>query len=131
MANPPSTMAVRPRRARALELDAPEGHILVTRSRYGRTEAVIDQKVHVKPFEVEPAYVRVGGAITNNLGDYNSAKVDVSVSLPCYPEASEIARCYEYASSLVDAFITREKMLATDPNATPETLPPIPNLPTA
>lgn len=69
------------------------------------------------------------GGTTKNLGDFNSARVDVMVELPCYPEASEIARAYEFASQLVDAFITRETIIATDPNMTPATLPPIPFLP--
>jgi len=123
---PPVRVRQRPRRQ--LELAAPEGHVKATRASYGQTIETTEA-IYVKPFEVDPARVRVTGGCTKNMGDFNSARVDVMVELPCYPEPTEIARAYEFASQLVDAFIQRETMLATDPNATAATLPPIPFLP--
>ena len=40
-------------------------------------------------FEVDPAYVSVKKGRTINLGDYCSARFDVSVMLPCYIEDVE------------------------------------------
>jgi len=56
----------------------------------------------------DPAYVRVDGGITKNLGDYNSAKIGVSVSLPCLPDEKSIRECYAKASALVDEFMDEE-----------------------
>ena len=46
-----------------------------------------------------PAYVKVGAGMTINLGDFNSLRIDVSVSLPCLPE--EIDECQILASDWV------------------------------
>jgi len=59
-----------------------------------------------------PAYVRVDGGLTKNLGDYNSAKVGVSVSLPCLPDEASLRKCYADASKLVDEFMDAEYKLA-------------------
>jgi hypothetical protein len=55
-----------------------------------------------------PAYVRVGGGITKNLGDFNSLRVDISVSLPCPPNEEAINTAYTSASSIVDTLISQE-----------------------
>ena len=55
-----------------------------------------------------PAYVRVDGGLTKNLGDYNSAKVGVSVSMPCEPNEKSVRKCYEKTSKLVDEFMDEE-----------------------
>jgi hypothetical protein len=41
---------------------------------------------------VQPARVRVGGSVTRNLGDFNSARVEVMMELPCLPEIGEMRR---------------------------------------
>lgn len=43
-----------------------------------------EEEIHV--FTSDPAYVRVNAGVTRNLGDYESLRVDVSISKPCYPE---------------------------------------------
>lgn len=40
----------------------------------------------VRRFASEPAYVRVNAGSTKNLGNYESLRVDVSITVPCYPE---------------------------------------------
>lgn len=97
----------RTREARPLDLDASQGTILVTRSAYGTTQES-GETVSVPIFHTSPARVRVVGSVTRNLGDYNSARVEVMIEVPCYPEESEITRAYDYASSLVDRFIPQE-----------------------
>lgn len=44
----------------------------------------------VKEFKTEPAYVRVGAGVTKNMGDYESLRVDVSISAPCYREDVDV-----------------------------------------
>ena len=85
------------------------GQINVSRMVYGQ-ETMSSETISVPVLRgIEPARVRVGGSLTINLGNYQSAKVDVSVELPCLPEASEIQRAYLEASRLTDDFIRREK----------------------
>lgn len=40
----------------------------------------------VRRFKVEPAFVRVSSGTTKNLGNYESMRIDVSITLPCYAE---------------------------------------------
>lgn len=98
-----------------------EGTITVRRALYNMgnlTEVQRDdqERVRVQLFETDPGFVTVGGGVTRNLGDFNSAKVEVRVSLPCYPEASEVERCYQVASATVDDMIRRELELVGGPN---------------
>lgn len=41
---------------------------------------------NIEFFETEPAFVRVAAGQTVNLGDYESLRVDVAVTMPCYRE---------------------------------------------
>lgn len=56
----------------------------------------------------DPAYVSVGGGLTKNMGDYNSVKISVSVTLPCDPDEDSVRECYEKTSKLVDEFLDDE-----------------------
>lgn len=98
---------VRQRPARALDVESHEGTVLVKRTVYGETTET-EQKVRVPIFATQPARVRVLGSVTRNLGNYNSAKVEVMIDLPCYPEATEIDRTYNYISGLLDKYIPQE-----------------------
>lgn len=124
---PPSTSAVRTRRRtpptdqgsgqkppprRALQLDVPEAKLRVKRTVYGQ-DTEREEIIEVPAFHGPVAYVRVGGSVTKNLGDYNSAKVEVSISLPCYPTPEEIERTFRTASMTVDSTVTHELDVAT------------------
>jgi hypothetical protein len=105
---PTSVPMVRRRQPpRKLDLTGGEGTVTVLRTAYGQ-ERTATEHVRVPVFSTEPARVRVSGSVTRNLGDYNSARVEVTVELPCYPEDSEIRRTYEYASQLLDDLIPKE-----------------------
>lgn len=93
--------------ARPLELEVAEGTVLVRRAAYGQ-EVETKEALRVPIFHTTPARVRVTGSITRNLGDYNSARVEVMVEIPCYPEKSEIDRAYAFASEVVDQYIPVE-----------------------
>jgi len=108
-----SEVRVRARPARALEVDAPEGFILVRRTAYGAEQTTVET-VRVPIFHTAPARVRVQGGVTKNLGNYESARVDVMIELPCYPEASEIERTYAYASDLLDRLVPEQVEKATN-----------------
>jgi hypothetical protein len=65
-----------------------------------------DELISVHRFETEPAIVRVGFGLTINLGNYESARVDVSVAVPCYKEQVESA--LDELKSLVEKRIQDE-----------------------
>lgn len=109
------------------------GYVTVNRTRYGNhapIEAEARETVRVPVFGTAPARVRVSGSVTKNLGDFNSAKVEVSIDMPCLPEMSELHRVYEMLSAEVDDLCRRELALAIgDPNQiAPANEPPAPSL---
>lgn len=53
-------------------------------------------------------YVTVEGGLTKNLGDYNSARISVSVSLPCVPTIQGAREAYLKISELVDELMDEE-----------------------
>lgn len=66
------------------------GRIFVTRA-YGKegAEENEEKELPVRRFETTPAHVRASYGLTVNLGNYESARCDVSVTLPCYTEEIE------------------------------------------
>lgn len=65
---------------------------------------VIDEKneeeIEITPFEGEVARVGLDAAMTINIGNYQSAKVSVFLSVPCYPE--EVAEVYDAVKATVE-----------------------------
>ena len=59
----------------------------IRRKIYGEEEEELSDEVHV--FETEPAYVRATAGVTKNLGDFESLRLDVSITLPCYAEDAD------------------------------------------
>ena len=51
--------------------------------------AVGQARRRMMKFETDPAYVRVNAGVTKNLGNYESLRVDVSLTVPCYVEEME------------------------------------------
>jgi hypothetical protein len=58
--------------------------------------------------EKSMGFVTVEGGITKNLGDYNSARISVSVSLPCDPTVAGAKKAYTKISQLVDSLLAEE-----------------------
>jgi len=86
--------------------------IFVTRSikREGVEELSGDEDViAVHEFRTEPARVMVDYSLTMNLGNYESAKIGVSMQVPCYTE--EVDEAYAFAQSWVTARLEKEKQL--------------------
>lgn len=61
------------------------------------------------PPGVEPAFVRVAAGGTYNLGNFESMRLDVSVTLPCRPD--DIEGAYERASDFVSVKLGEEEGL--------------------
>ena len=64
----------------------------VTVSVYGEETNKLEE-MDIHSFETEPAYVRVNAGTTKNLGNFESLRIDVSISVPCYVEL--VGRTYE------------------------------------
>lgn len=64
------------------------------------------QEIEVNHFLTEPAKISCSKGRTVNLGNYESARVDVHVTLPTYVE--EIEDAYQQARSLIDEKISEE-----------------------
>lgn len=83
-----------------------------TRSRRERAGVPIegseveDQTTEIHKFTTDPAYVRVNAGVTKNLGNYESLRLDVSISRPCYVE--DIDRTYESLSTRVSEMLEEE-----------------------
>jgi len=61
----------------------------------------------VHAFETEPARVSVDYSLTMNLGNYESARIGVSVQVPCYKE--EMDDAFAFASAWVEQRIQEER----------------------
>jgi hypothetical protein len=61
----------------------------------------------VRKFETEPAFVKAGYGLTINLGNYESARCDVGVTLPCYVE--EITEAMKEAWKIAEEEIQKQR----------------------
>lgn len=69
-------------------------------------EEVVEETLEVHSFVTATANVSVEMGMTLNLGNYESARVTVSVSVPCYKE--EIEDAHEYARKWVESRVVSE-----------------------
>jgi len=67
-----------------------------------------EESVDVAPINDGEAYAKVkfGYGLTINLGNYESARIDVGVELPCLPAATDNA--FDKAREMVEKIITAE-----------------------
>lgn len=65
-----------------------------------------DTTLSVRTFVTQPAIVELGYGLTVNIGNYESARVDVKLSVPCYREESDAA--YEWARTWVEERVRKE-----------------------
>ena len=93
---------------RERQVEVVEGDIRVSRTLYGQMVERVE-KITVRRFLAEPAYVKVSGGLTMNLGDMQFARVDVAVTLPCYANADDLRGAKDFAAQLVDQFIGEEQ----------------------
>lgn len=65
--------------------------------------------IAIHQFVTEPAIVGANIGLTLNLGNYNAARIDVFVKVPCYKE--EIDEAYEFAQAWAEERIKKERDL--------------------
>lgn len=66
-----------------------------------------DTVMDVHKFVTEPAKITFELGVTMNMGDYESAKITVGVTIPCYKE--EMREAYAYARQIAESVISDEK----------------------
>ena len=66
----------------------------------------VDEVVEIRRFETTPAIVRRGYGLTLNQGNYESARIDVSVEVPCY--LADIAKADQWAAKFCEDRVTEE-----------------------
>lgn len=88
--------------------------IEVTKTVMKKTSTKVE-KIKVRPFVTEPAYVHVKFGAWINTGDFSGVKADVGVTLPCYKE--EIVDAFEQASKMADERLDQEieRMVPEEP----------------
>lgn len=110
-------MAERKRRKTKPNVEAKESVIRVIRTEQvfpggdpgqGEREDIRKETVDVDVHEFvsEPAYIRVGAGTTRNMGNYESLRVDIAITMPCYP--NEIDRVYPQVSDKVYDLLDEE-----------------------
>lgn len=77
----------------------------VTRTVLGKAQ-VKTEKIKVRPFITDTAYVSVKKGFTLSTGDYQSARVDIMVGMPCYVE--EVGEVFKRVTEVVEKLIDRE-----------------------
>jgi len=63
--------------------------------------------IAIHQFATDVANVSVEYALTMNLGNYESARISVSVTVPCYKE--EIDEAYEFAQAWAEQRLAKER----------------------
>jgi hypothetical protein len=87
-------------RTDAVQITTRDSIAEVRKTVFGKEE-VSNERVRIRPFISVPASISVKAGVTINLGNYESGRVDVMLTMPCYPE--EIDRVYEDVKSWVDS----------------------------
>lgn len=90
----------------SLEIQTREKIMEVRKTMFGKEE-VSQERIRIRPFVSNPASISVKAGITINLGNYESGRVDVMLTMPCYPE--EVDEVYEDVKSWVDSRVEHIK----------------------
>jgi hypothetical protein len=77
--------------------------VTTTVNKMDETEEVTKE---VEVFETDPAYVMVKAGVTRSLAQYESLRVDVSVSMPCYKEM--VQQTYDATAEMVADMLENE-----------------------
>jgi len=76
--------------------------------RSGKEEIIteVEEVIGIAKFESTPAMVTRGYGLTLNLGNYESARFDVSITMPCYPE--DVDACDKWAAAWAEERVQQE-----------------------
>ena len=78
------------RRRRTSEVTQAKGRTQITtvrvKSRNILSEETSESEFDAEVFQSDPAFIRVSHGVTKSIGDYESLRVDVAITMPCYRE---------------------------------------------
>lgn len=87
----------------------PDAYKYVSRVAYKEDEVLETTQIKVPDFQgVEVGRVTVSAHMTKNLGNYESAKIGIEVSLPCFPVQSEIVRVSDECQALIAELLNEQ-----------------------
>lgn len=98
------------------EVNAVAGRILVQKTvgrKKNATATDAEETIEADIFHAPHAMVSCGMGVTVNMGNYESCKVDVHVSIPCYP--AEVAQAYNKVRGWCEQVVRREIDLLKKP----------------
>lgn len=84
------------------EIEIRDAIMEVRKTVFGKEE-VSQERMRIRPFVTTPASISVKAGFTKNMGNYESMRVDVMATFPCYSE--EVDEAYEQVKDWVDARI--------------------------
>jgi len=87
---------------------AKTGKAFVTIQKTGSEDVTEESVVEVETFVTQPAVITLKYGVTKNLGQFESARVDVGISIPCYKERVDDA----FADA--DAWVTEKLKVCLD-----------------
>lgn len=87
------------------EIKRVDGRVTVTKTVFGKEE-VTEDTIAVQAFQTQPANVSVKAGCTVNMTNYESGRIDIMVSIPCYKE--EIDDVFPRVKDWVDERMTKE-----------------------
>lgn len=91
-----------------IEKTAEEGYIWVSRVAYG-DEHVESIPIKVADFQGQPTgRVAVSAHYTKNLGNYESARIGIEISLPVLASEEEVVRVYDKIQTLVSDVLSEQ-----------------------
>jgi hypothetical protein len=93
-------------RTDAVQITTRDSIAEVRKTAFGKEE-VSSERIRIRPFISVPASITVKAGVTINLGNYESGRVDVMLTMPCYPE--EIDQIYIDVKDWVDSRVDHER----------------------
>lgn len=97
-------------------MEAKKGYVTVSKTTFSnglpKDKDVEEKTIQIKPFETTPAEVLVSGGLTIPTGQWSSAKIFVSIKVPCYKE--EIVSVYKQVDALVDKMLNKKAKMIQD-----------------
>ena len=80
----------------------------ITTKRGEEPEKTFQRREIVDDLPEHPAYVKVEGGLTKSLAPYESARMGVSISVPCHTHDAAIRKTYKRVSDLVGELLECE-----------------------
>jgi len=81
-------------------------HTTLTVSREVVDDKIVDVPIEAILFDVEPAFVRASVGVTRNTGNYESLRIEASLTMPCVPERADDV--FRQCAERVGGWITQE-----------------------